>query len=120
MPSIREIHNLPSFDKSFDSHDDQQNQVVKNFKRMLRSDIGSSLGKRLKHELKPLRSYPRGHKNFRILYLLCNDCNKEALKDPCNFCGTKDHSMDDAVFYYAFKRSKGYKKATSLFKKLKK
>ncbi len=120
MASIRKIHYLNYFKKSYKQKNKEFVQQVQKLKDLLGTPIGDSFGEQLKKELKPLRSYPRGRRNLRILYLLCSDCKKKALKKQCSFCETDIHSMNDAVFFYVGRHDKAYDNVTSFFKNLKK
>ena len=110
MSGCPTVHEHPEFKKSYDPQDKHQENEVKKLKRFLKSDSFASIGEDLKYELAPLKSFPRGHKNVRCLFILCQDCKKEALKPKCSFCETDIHTMNDAVLFHINSHESSYKK----------
>lgn len=106
-PSVHEHH---EFKESFDSSSKTQNSEVAKIKRFLKADPGHSIGECLKGDLSPLKSFPRGHKDCRILFILCKDCKKEVITPNCDFCGSQNHHMDDVVLLYIADHDKAYEK----------
>ena len=114
MSGCPSVHEHPEFQKSFDPSEKNQNYEVTKLKRFLRADPGHSVGEDLKGDLVPFKSFPRGHKDTRVLFILCKDCKKEALSPKCDFCGSQGHHMDDGVLFYVADHDKAYKKGKQI------
>ena len=110
MSGCPTVHEHPEFKKSYALQDKHQENEVKKLKRFLKSDSFASIGEDLKYELAPLKSFPRGHKNVRCLFILCQDCKGLALKPKCDFCETEVHTMKDAVLFHIDSHDSAYKK----------
>lgn len=120
MSGCPTVHEHPEFKKSFNPQDKFQENEVKKLTRFLKSDSFASIGEDLKYELAPLKSFPRGHKNVRCLFILCQDCKGQALKPKCDFCETEIHTMNDAVLFHINSHEGSYKKeGTKAFEKYK-
>jgi hypothetical protein len=117
MSGCQSVHEHPEFKESFDSSSKTHNIEVTKLKRFLKADPGYSIGEYLKGDLVPFKSFPRGHKDVRVLFILCKDCKKEAIKPNCNFCGSQFHHMDDAVLFYVADHDKAYKKGKQVIEK---
>ena len=114
MNGCLSVHEHPEFQKSYDSNDKNQNSEVTKLKRFLKADSGHTWGEYLKGDMVPFKSFPRGQKDLRILFILCKDCKKEALNPKCAFCGSQDHHMDDGVLFYVADHDKAYKKGKQI------
>ena len=116
MSGCPSVHEHPEFKKSSDPNDKNQQAEIGKLKRFLKADPGHSVGEQLKHELSPFKSFPRGHKDIRILFILCKDCKKEVIKPKCDFCDSSQHLMDDAVLFYSADHEKSYKKGKEIIR----
>jgi len=67
------------------------------------------MGDKKSYNLSPMYGFPTGHKNIRLLYVLCRDCKKEFFDPKCSFCEGQNHSMDDAVLFYISSHDKAYR-----------
>ena len=89
MSGCPSVHEHPEFEKSFDPSQRNQDYEVTKLKRFLKADPGHFVGEELKGDAVPFKSFPRGHKDVRVLFILCKDCNKEAITPQCKFCGSQ-------------------------------
>lgn len=101
MGGCPSVHEHPEFISSYDQKDKTQERETQKLKRFLKSDSGHSVGEQLKYELSPFKSFPRGQTSFRCIFILCKDCQKKVISPNCTFCGSNQHSMNDAVLFYA-------------------
>ena len=112
MGGCPSVHEHPEFQSSFDPKDKVQSYEVEKLKNFLKSPSGHVIGEPLKGDLSPFKSFPRKHKSIRTVFILCRDCKKEALNPRCSFCGSEQHSMDDAVlFHVGSAHDQAYKEA---------
>ncbi len=119
MSGCPTVHEHPEFQKSFNPQDKNQVKEVIKLKRFLKSNSADFIGEDLKYEMTPLKSFPRGHKNVRCLFILCRDCKKEALDPKCSFCESSGHSMQDAVLFHINSHDSSYKEGEKAFQKYK-
>lgn len=119
MSGCPTVHEHPEFQNSYNSKDKTQEKEVIKLKRFLRSTSADFIGENLKHDLAPLKSFPRGHKNVRCLFILCKDCKKEALSPKCSFCESDIHTMGDAVLFHINSHDASYRESKKVFKKYK-
>jgi len=105
------VHEHEEFQKSYNpkKYKKQKDQVEK-IKKFLKSDCGMAWAERLKGDASPFRSFPRGHHPIRCLFMLCQECQKQAIIPNCEFCGSDEHTMQDAVLFYIAEHDKAYKK----------
>ncbi len=114
MSGCPSVHEHPELKQSFDPSNKNHNSEVTKLKRFLKADPGHSVGECLKGDLVPLKSFPRGHKDIRILFILCKDCEKKVIKPNCDFCGSSNHNMNDAVLFYVADHDKAYDKGKKI------
>lgn len=107
MSGCPSIHDHPEFTASFDINNKRQDYEVKKVKKFLKANPLST-GETLKYELSPFKSFPRGHQNTRVVFILCRDCKKEVLKPKCTFCESSEHNMNDAVLFYISSHDRAY------------
>ena len=118
MSECKEIHHHPEFNNSFNPKNKAQVYEVDKLKRYLKTNVATT-GEQLKGDSVPLKSFPRGHKDIRCLFILCRDCKKEALEPKCSFCESDEHSMDDAVLFYIGAHDEAYKEGKKKFQEYK-
>ncbi|MFA5272303.1 MAG: hypothetical protein WC412_08240 [Candidatus Omnitrophota bacterium] len=100
MANCLTVHEHPEFLKSYNPQDKKQEYEVTKLKRYLRSENGDSVGEYLKYDFPPFKSFPRGETPIRCLFVLCKDCNGEAVSPACDACASVDHTMNDVVLFY--------------------
>lgn len=100
MANCPTVHEHSEFLQSYNPQDRKQQYEVSKLKRYLRSESGDSVGEYLKHDFPPFKSFPRGETPTRCLFILCKDCNGEAVSPRCDACSSCGHTMHDAVLFY--------------------
>jgi len=114
------VHKHPIFSSSFDPANTRQAYEVNKIEKYLKD--GQKIGDYKSADLRPLVGFPREEaaKGLRIFYVLCADCDKKLFVTPCPFCGTAEHTMDDAVFFdMDSDHKKAYKNVKKNFNNLK-
>lgn len=95
MPACPKVHEHPVF--QIPSKNQKYEKLVNKLKRFLKSDSGHSIGEYKGYNLSSFKGFPRGNIDERCVFILCKDCGKKVIFQNCSFCGTNEHSMDDAV-----------------------
>ncbi|MFH1504884.1 MAG: hypothetical protein ABIH08_05835 [Candidatus Omnitrophota bacterium] len=94
------FHGHPEFKRVYNPNKKEYVSEVIKLRRFLKSDSGHAVGESLKYEFTPFKSFPRGRKSTRCLFILCQDCKGEKLKKVCSFCDSSTHTMNDAVLFF--------------------
>jgi hypothetical protein len=109
MSSCPNVHEHPEFKASYDTTNKNQVREVAKWTRMLKSPSGHFVGEYLKHDLAGFKSAPKGRNAIKTLFILCKDCKKEIIRPNCSFCGSNEHSINDAVLLYIGEHDETYK-----------
>ena len=116
MPNCPKVHEHPEF---YIPHKKYE-KLINKLKRFLKSDSGHAIGEYKRYDLSPFKGFPKGNVNERCLFILCKDCKKEVILPNCKFCGSEEHSMNDAVLITAGNHEHVYgKEGERIIKKLK-
>jgi hypothetical protein len=117
MIGCQSIHEHSEFTASFIPSNKRQSYEVNKLKRFLKSAAGHGVGECLKQDLEPLKSFPRGHLDLRIFFILCKDCKQKRILPKCCFCGLSGWHINDAVLFYVAEHDKSYKTGKEIIKK---